>query len=253
MSVDPADRAPERKARLTHNIRVAGATFLASSLVHELSQPLSAINAWSSTCLNLVKQDGPRERLVDRLELLVQEAQRASEIIREFRNVVPRGSRQLSEIDLGAFLFQLRELLSEEAERSGVTVSLDPDPGQWLVTADPALLEMAVYLLFRNSLEALEDRRRQSGEIIIKWRKGESGSVTVTVEDTGPGLDQAMVSCLFDPFVSTRPHGVGLGLPLCRTAIESLGGRVWLVSSSSSGTAFAFELPAVPGEKRTEG
>ena len=237
----------ERRAGLERTYRVLSATFLASSLAHELSQPMTAINVWASSSLKLVEQNADaRDLVAERLALLEQESRRATEIIRKFRRTLSARTREISSVDLKPLLATMAALIEEEAAESDVRVAFEPDAAPCIVHADPELVELAVYILGRNALDALQGQRREPREIAIRARAGAAGTAAVLIADTGPGVESEIIPRLFEPFATAKPHGAGIGLALCRTVTESLGGRAWLESSSGNGAVFAFELPAVP-------
>jgi signal transduction histidine kinase len=118
------------------------------------------------------------------------------------------------------------------------------------VLADPDLLALAVFILCRNSLDALGLSDGARKEVHMMSRVMPDGCVRVLVRDTGPGLDAESVETIFEPLSSTKPHGAGIGLAVCRAMLEGLGGRLWLESNTRSGAAFAFDLnSALDGEE----
>jgi two-component system sensor kinase FixL len=107
------------------------------------------------------------------------------------------------------------------------------------------LIEMVVYILCRNSLDAVLLTPEPQRDVTVRTRSTQT-SVGVFISDTGPGIDARVLAHLFEPFVTSKPYGVGIGLALCRSTIESLGGRIWLEAQSGEGTTFAFQLPCEP-------
>lgn len=236
----------ERLARLTHTLQSSTITFLASSLVHELSQPLTAINAWATACLRLMnEQPVSREKLVERLGLLAQESHRATDIVRAFRRILSRKEPEFAELDVNELLSGVTALLTDEAREAHAKISLVANAALPSVRTDPDLLEMAVFILCRNSMDALKQQTRSRRELVIRSRRSGDRTIAVSIEDTGPGIDDDALDHLFEPVASKKPYGLGLGLALCRTVIDALGGRIWLEDSSTEGTTFIFELPAM--------
>jgi signal transduction histidine kinase len=238
-----AKDAGAQRARLEQVLRRSSATFLASALVHELSQPLTAINTWSAACLRLADAyPESRTKLIERLEYLVAESRRATEIIRNFRASVHRYLPEPHDIDVNDILSSVADMLGEEARAAEIAISLALEKAAVPVCADQTLLAVAVFILCRNSLDALKSHDNGRKEVhIISRRMGKSG-IRVSVRDTGPGLDEGSVARLFEPLSSTKPYGAGIGLALCRTMIEGMGGRLWLEANAPTGATFAFEI-----------
>lgn len=234
------------RARLDQMIRVESATFLAASLVHDLSQPLSAINAWAATCRMHAEKDAMTdERLGQQLALLADEAERATRTLRGFKELSSSAGHLFAAVDLHGVLAELVALIDEEAAASDAAVRFAAEEETCRVVTDPGLVQMVAYILCRNSLDALRQGPRSRREIVV--RAGTAGTkARVLVEDTGPGIDAAVLPRLFTPFATSKPYGVGLGLALCQRTVEALGGRIWLQAQSEDGTTFAFELPREP-------
>ena len=244
------DDRDARRARLEQVIRRSSATFLATALVHELSQPLTAINTWSAACLRLMDASpDARAKLAERLGFLAAESRRATDIIRNFRAAVHRQLTEFAEIDANEVLASVVELLEEEARAADIVVSLTPVEAFIPVRTDRTLLATAVLILCRNCLDALKAHDSERKEIQITSRMTEKAGVMISIRDTGPGLDAESVQRLFEPLSSTKAFGAGIGLALCRTLIEGLGGDLWLDANAPTGATFAFELrPGMYGE-----
>jgi two-component system sensor histidine kinase DctS len=231
------DKATER-AKLEQMLRRLGATFLTTKLIHDLSQPLTAINTWSSACLRLAKEapEMPPD-LAERLGFLAIEARRATDIIRDFRAIVHRHLPDLAGVDVNTVISNVADLLDEEARAAGAAISVFVEKRLPPVLADPDLLALAVFILCRNSLDALRLSDCARKEVHMMSR-------------VMPDLDAESVETIFEPLSSTKPHGAGIGLAVCRAMLEGLGGRLWLESNTRSGAAFAFDLnSALDGEE----
>jgi signal transduction histidine kinase len=250
ISMPARDKAAER-AKLEQMLRRLGATFLATRLIHDLSQPLTAINTWSSACLRLTKETPEmRPDLAERLSFLATEARRATDIIREFRAIVHRQLPDLIDVDVNAVLSNVADLLQEEAEAAGAAILVSAEKRLPPVLADADLLALAVFILCRNSLDALKLSDCARKEVHIMSRAMPDSCIRVLVRDTGPGLDAESVGTVFEPLLSTKPNGAGIGLAVCRALLEGLGGRLWLEANTRNGAAFAFDLnSALDGEE----
>lgn len=247
MEGGPVTETTERKAEVERAVRVAAATFLASSLVHDLSQPISAINAWSAACRLQAQQDPRVEALVgEKVALLAAESERATRTLRGFKDVMPRTARDPVAVDLADLLHEAASLFAGDAAALDVEVRVAvEEAGGYRLRTVPGVIRMALYILCRNGLDALEAPSVPRRELVLRLQ-ARDGMARVLVEDSGPGVAAAVRERLFEPFVSGRPHGLGLGLAVCRYALESVSGRIWLAPQSSAGTTFAFELPLEP-------
>ena len=234
-----------RRARIEHMLRRSSATFLATTLVHELSQPITAINSWSAACLRLMSEepDG-REKIAERLGFVTAESHRATNIIRAFKAVVHRQIPELVDVDVNEVLSWVADLVAEDAQTAGIALSLVRADLLPPVRADQDMVAIAALILCRNSLDALKFHDGACKQLEIVSMAVENSGVVVMVRDTGPGLDRESAARLFEPLSSTKPYGVGIELPLCRALVEGLGGRLWLEKNAPSGATFAFELPS---------
>ena len=243
----------DRRTRLIQALRISSASYLTTALVHEMSQPLTAINAWATACLRLMKEDEiPREKLAERLGSLVQAAERATEVIRNFRRILNRRDPEFCEIDINRVLEEVAALLRKDAEECGVSMRLRLAPDLPFVRTDLHLLEIAVFVICQNSLDALKFRDRAFPDILVESRASDARTVEVTIADNGPGLDEQAMDHLFQPFASRKPDGLGVGLAMCHEIFEALGGRIWLKSNSGDGACFAFALPGVAKGEASE-
>ena len=243
ISLTSTEGERERRAKLNQMFRRSSATFLATALVHELSQPLSAINSWSHSCLTLTGEtSGANEKLAERLGFLANESRRATDIIRHFRTLMNRWAPEIADVDVNAVLSSVAELIDEEARAAGATISLALNPALPAARANWDLISMVAFILCRNSLDALESHDAMRKKIEVSTHTGNDSRIAVSVHDTGPGVDKETAGRLFEPLWSTKPHGAGIGLALCRTVLEGLGGRLWLEHNAPTGATFAFEL-----------
>jgi two-component system sensor histidine kinase DctS len=240
--------AEDRQARLGQTLRRSSATFLATTLIHDLSQPLSAINSWSSACLKLIAETPDvNGKLAERLGLLAQASRRATEIIRAFRDAVNQWQPTIVDVDVNAVLASVVGLIEEEARNIGVAVKLSLAAALPTARADPDLIAMTAYVLCQNSLDAIALHEPECRQIEICSHATDESTITVSVRDTGPGVDEETAVRLFEPLRTTKSHGAGIGLAQCRAAIETLGGRLWLQYNAPTGATFAFQVLAASG------
>lgn len=233
----------ERQAELARVGRLSLLGEMASSLAHELNQPLFTTVGYTKASRRLLLRDGDRAAVVDLMDRAVAEAERAANVLRSIRGFLRQGG-QASRIDLAAAVAEVVALAAPDAQRKGVavTVSLPPDlPAVW---ADQVQIDQVLLNLLRNSIDALGSIADRAKEISISARILD-GMVEISVDDNGPGVPEDKVGPLFDLFFTTKPSGMGLGLPISRSIVEAHGGTLWLARNGDDGSCFSFTLPAM--------
>ncbi len=234
-------------AKLLDDLRKASAVELTAQLVHELSQPLTAIHAWAGICrANLKPESDAVAALAEPVERLVHEANRTTEVLRAFRALARGLEPEIGPCDLNACLDEVAKLAAEETVSHGIDLRLVLASHLPEASADPAFVKLATYILCRNAIDVLADRPGGRREIVIRSFAAD-GEVAASVADSGPGLDEAILDRLFKPVASAGTRRVGVGLAVCRTAVELLGGRLWLEANSADGACFKFALPVKSG------
>jgi two-component system sensor kinase FixL len=225
---------------------------MASSLAHELNQPLTAISNYLRGCQRLVESDRPppKATLAEALGRAAEQALRAGQIISRLREFVARGENERAIESVSKIVEEAGALALLGAKEQAVKVRFRFDPDANLVLADKIQVQQVLLNLMRNALEAMEGCPRRELTISTAVRQGDF--VELRVADTGPGVDQEVAARLFQPFVTSKPHGMGVGLSICRTIVESHGGRIWVEPNPGGGTLFAFTLPRVDEETGNE-
>ncbi|ASD28370.1 PAS domain-containing sensor histidine kinase [Brevundimonas sp. 357] len=240
-------RLQDLQTELIHIGRLTAMGEMASALAHELNQPLSALTNYLNGSIRLLdKPDLPRDRLDDALGKARDQALRAGEIIRRLRDFVARGEVERQVESLPKLIEEAGALALVGAKEHGVHVDFVFDPGVDLVLADRVQIQQVILNLIRNAMEAMEDQPVRHLTISLQREQGEA---RVTVSDTGSGLDPFMSGVLFQPFMTTKRSGMGIGLSICRTIIEAHGGRIWAEPNPRGGTRFAFTLKAADQER----
>lgn len=234
-------RLQELQAELVHISRVSAMGEMASTLAHELNQPLSAIANYLKGSLRLLGAgDLDRDRLADALDKAGDQALRAGQIIRRLRDFVARGESDRRIESLPKLLEEACALALVGAKDLGVRVTYGFDSTADHVLADKIQIQQVVLNLVRNAIEAMEEAPRKS--LLISTSALSDRHVKVCVADSGSGLSPEIADRLFQPFSSTKTHGLGVGLSISRSIIEAHGGRVWHEQSPMGGAAFCFTL-----------
>jgi len=237
------------RSSLVHAARVSAMGTMASTLAHELNQPITAIANYMEGITDLLAEprmeDMPmiREALKD----AAGEAFRAGQIVRRLREFVARGEIEKSVEDLPALVAEASQLALIGARERGVTVRFDLDPTASPVLVDRIQTQQVLINLMRNAVEAMQDSPIR--ELVVSSRNDATGMVRVTVADSGPGIAPQLAEGLFRAFESTKPSGMGLGLSICRTIVEASGGRIWAEPRQGGGTLFHFTLVKAETEK----
>ena len=237
--------ARRHRNALAHIGRVSVVGEMATSLAHELNQPLAVISGCAHVCLDRLRsgRSGTAEML-DSLEQVAEQAQRASEIIRRTRRFLRKEEDEQRPIDINDAIHNIGGLLRVDAREQGATVDLDLAEGLPLVCADLIQLQQVVLNLTHNGMEAMAECRSGQRQLTIQTSAVDGGAIEVAVRDTGHGIPAANLAHIFDPFFSTKPSGLGMGLAISRSIIEAHGGRLWANSNEGSGTVFRFTLPS---------
>jgi len=236
--------ARQRQAELAHAARLNTMGEMASGLAHELNHPLATINNYARGCIRRLQAgEADTTEMLEALENVSGQAERAAELIRSIRDFVRKSDRRRQSVDLHEVIREVAGLLDLEVQSSGVRVALDLAESAPRVTADVIQVEQAIVNLARNAIEAMNDRPSGRRKLTIATTVNGSSSVEVAVRDTGPGVPESILRDMFNPFVSTKPGGLGLGLSISRSIVEDHGGRLWVSSSNASGSDIRFTLP----------
>ena len=232
------------QTELAHVSRVMTLGELTASIAHEVNQPLAAIVANGNACLRWLGAVQPNFDEARRaVERIIKDGYRASEVISRIRTLVKKAPPRSDLVDLNAVIVEMLALSQREARRSHVVLKHDLEKGLPPVRGDRVQLQQVVLNLIMNGLEAIATSRNGERELSISSRKDESNNLVVAVHDSGAGLDPASLERVFDAFFTTKPDGMGMGLAISRTIIESHAGRLWATANSPQGAIFQFLLP----------
>ena len=245
-------RLHDLQGELVHMSRLTAMGEMASTLAHELNQPLTAVASFLSGCRRLLADTPDPQMAIVRtaVERAAEQALRAGQIIRRLREFLVRGetARQVEQLPNLLEEASALALVGVREARVHVTFELDPKAGPVLV--DRIQIEQVVLNLIRNAIEAMADTARR--ELTIATAALDNGLYEVRIADTGTGIAEDIAAHLFQPFVTTKPRGMGVGLSISRTIIEAHGGRLWAEPNPGGGTVFRFTLRA-HGEEPADG
>ena len=241
-------RLQELQTELVHISRLTAMGEMASALAHELNQPLSAIANYMKGSRRLL-EDSTDERaaiLREAMDKASEQALRAGQVIRRLRDFVARGESERRVEDVRKLVEEASALALVGAKDKGVRVRFDFDPAVAFVLADKIQVQQVLLNLVRNAIEAMEDGKRR--ELIISTAAAPEDMVAIEVADTGSGISPEIGAQLFQPFITTKRQGMGVGLSISRTIIEAHGGTIVPSPNPGGGTIFSFTLPAVSKE-----
>ncbi|MGH7789735.1 MAG: PAS domain-containing sensor histidine kinase [Candidatus Binatia bacterium] len=240
------DEARRHQQELAHVLRRRTMGEMAAVLAHEVNQPLTAIVSYAKGCAHRLRaRPDDVEPLLSAMEEIAAQAVRAGEIIRRLRGFVRKSELQRQPVQLNALVREVLRFVDAEARERNIRVPVELQADLPLVEVDTVQIEQVVLNLLRNALEAIDDPPGERPELTIRTRcTGQE--VEVAVSDTGAGLPAALAAEIFEPFITSKPEGLGMGLSICRTIVEAHGGRIWNSANPAGGTTFCFTLPLPP-------
>jgi two-component system sensor kinase FixL len=241
-------RLQELQSELIHVSRFTALGEMASTLAHELNQPLTAVANYLKGGRRLLESGNsdsiPMAR--EAMDRAAQQALRAGQIIRRLREFVARGESERQIENLAGLIEEASALALVGIKETGVRVSFLFESRSTLVLADKIQIQQVLLNLMRNAVEAMQEVERR--ELTVSTHKEDNETVRIDVRDTGPGIAPEITHQLFQPFVTTKRQGMGVGLSISRTIVESHGGRLWAEPNADGGTVFRLTLKTIAGE-----
>jgi C4-dicarboxylate-specific signal transduction histidine kinase len=235
------------RAELAHVNRVATMGQLTASIAHEVNQPIAATVSNAQAGLRWLNRQPPDlDEVREALACIAEDGKRAGEVIAGIRDFMKKAPPRKDRVELNGAIREVIELTRSEAVKNDVWVQTELTDGLPLIQGDRVQLQQVMLNLIVNAVEATSGVGDGSRELLISTKKAETGGVRVAVRDTGPGLTPAALEHLFEPFYTTKPSGLGLGLSICRSIIEAHGGRLWASANVPRGAVFQFTLPEHP-------
>jgi len=235
------DRERQQQERLQATARLVAMGEMASSLAHELNQPLTAISSYAAGSLNLI--DSGRTDLAEIRAVLAKtqaQAQRAGQVIRRIYDFVRRAEPKTEPCELSQLIDETIALVEVDARRQKIRIVRELADGLPTVEGDRVLLGQALFNLMRNGIEAMRDST--DAVLTVKSYRGKE-LATLSIADRGPGVSAEAAKSLFVPFYTTKEEGMGMGLNICRSIVEAHQGRLWLEPNPDGGSVFFVTLP----------
>jgi PAS domain S-box-containing protein len=239
-------RLEQMQSDFAHMNRVVTMGQLTASITHEVNQPITAAVTYALAARRFLSAEPPNFREVDdALSLIVKEGNRAGEVVERVRALVKKVPAQKDAVAIDDAILEIIALTRSEAANNSVSVRTQFAEGLPRVQGDRVQLQQVMLNLIVNAIQAMSGIGEGARELQISIDAVPSeGGVRVGVRDTGPGLNPESLSRLFEPFYTTKPEGMGMGLSICRSIIEAHGGRLWASANVPCGAIFQFTLPA---------
>jgi two-component system, LuxR family, sensor kinase FixL len=233
------ERIQQLQAELAHVQRLTELGQVVSTLVHEVNQPLTAISNYVNACRRLVTS-GNQERVLAALERIADQSTRAREIVQRIRDFVKKRDVQMQAENLSHVIDEAVSLTRSSVRDTGLTVGVHMAPTDLQVEIDRVQVQQVLFNLLRNGIEAMQGQSRR--ELVLTTSFVPECMVEISVADTGPGLTDDVRKRLFEPFVTTKANGMGVGLSVCRAIVELHGGQLWADDNPGGGTVFRFTV-----------
>jgi len=238
------------EAELAQLLRRASMGEMASALAHELSQPLAAIVNYASGLLHRLDAgeiETPALRGI--LQRIGEAGQRSKEIVNHVGDFVRLGRPEVSPESVQSIVCRVIDLLEGTLARSGITLRHEPPPGDVLIHVNRIEIEQVLFNLVKNAIDAIGSCAANEGQIEVTCEHDLPDTLVISVHDSGPGIADHLGETLFQPYVTTKEHGLGMGLSISRTIVEAHGGRLWVDSGRLPGACFRFTIPVLPRDQ----
>jgi C4-dicarboxylate-specific signal transduction histidine kinase len=248
MDVTDARRVEEQmhqaRADLAHVARMTTIGELTAAIAHEINQPLAALVTQGNACLRWLGQEPPNlGEGRSSVEAMIESGIRAGEVISRLRAMMKKSPPHRDLLNINDAILAVIALVGAEAQRNRVLLRTELSSELPLVLGDRIQLQQVILNLIMNAIEAMRGIDQTQRKVLVVSRKDESKGALVEVQDSGAGLGGLALDRLFDTFYTTKPDGMGIGLAVSRTIIESHGGQLWASPNVPKGAVFQFTLP----------
>ncbi len=248
-SRDVTDHVLDKKARLrgqqlAHVFRLSTMEEMASGMAHEISQPLAAIVNYTQGCVRYLQKDQhDPTQLIEIMNKAVAQAERAGEVIHRLKNFFCKGQLFKTPCKINSIIRETVSLIRNDLNSSKTKIEFDLSKDVPLISADKIQFQQVIINLIQNAKEAMQEIHPQKRKIHIQTRSEDQNSIEVTVTDSGPGFSKDIISKVFKPFFTTKAHGRGMGLAICRSIIEAHGGEFLINPNFYNESWIRFTLP----------
>lgn len=237
-------RARQHCNELAHVTRVATMGELTSSLAHELNQPLAAVSNYASAALRLLSRGEPDlHKAQEALKEIVRDNRRAALLIRRIMDFVKKKNPSYCPVYINLVIQELLGFIHNDAILRTMIVETELAPGLPVVPGDRMQLQQVLLNLMLNALDAMSQAGQNPCHLVIRTERAKNGGVNVSIQDFGPGIDETHREKLFEPFHTTKPGGMGMGLAICARIIQAHGGTIQAENNPDKGATFCFTLP----------
>ena len=237
-------RYGEMQTELAHANRVATMGQLTASIAHEVNQPIAAMVTSAEAALRWLRAGSSHlDEVQQLLPGIIRDGKRAGEVIHRIRALMKKAPPRKDRLEINGVILEIIDLTRGEAMKYGISVLTELADHLPVVEADRVQLQQVLLNLIVNALDAMSAPNVGPRQLLISTGKGETSGVLVAVQDSGPGLEAAMLERVFESFYTTKPTGLGMGLSICRSIIEAHGGRLWASTNQRRGATFQFTLP----------
>jgi len=234
----------QTQAELAHLSRALSMGELTASIAHEISQPLTAVVTNGHACLQWLSAPPPNlEKARQSAESIIQDGTRAAAVVARIRALFRKEEPSKERLDLNNLIEELVGFLRHEAASRRISIRTDLAKSMPLIKADRVQLQQVVLNLIMNGMDAMSETTSTSKEILISSRRNGTNEALVAVHDHGGGINSQLLEKIFDPFFTTKSQGLGMGLSISRSIIESHEGRLWATANPMGGAIFQFTIP----------
>jgi PAS domain S-box-containing protein len=249
-SHDVTEKILDKKARLrgqqlAHVFRLSSMEEMASGMAHEISQPLAAIVNYTRGCVRYLEKGQDPSLLTEIMEKTVAQAERAGEVIHRLKNFFCKGQLIKTPCAMNSIMRETASLIRTELNASKTKIDFDLSRDLPLVSADKIQIQQVMLNLMTNAIEAMKEIPHRERRIQIQTKPVDKGAIEITVSDTGPGFSKEIITKVFKPFFTTKAHGRGMGLAICRSIIEAHGGQFTINPNTNNHSWIRYTLPVV--------